>query len=98
MRCLASSATAILTPASAYFMVRRLNDSMRDAGSSGAACRVKTCGTVGGREVGTRQRSHCGQTQNKFDKIARLGRRPLQQQTGPPQGGRYKSDYTKSLK
>src|SRR5258706_11727726 len=51
MRCLASSATAILTPASAYFMVRRLNNSMRDAGTGGAACRVKTCGSVGGREA-----------------------------------------------
>jgi len=32
------------------FMVRRLNNSMRDAGTGGAACRVKTCGSVGGRE------------------------------------------------
>src|SRR5258708_25676857 len=58
MRCLASSATAILTPASAYFMVRRLNNSMRDARTGGAACRVKTCGSVGGREVKEHDKGH----------------------------------------
>src|SRR5882757_2197255 len=58
MRCLASSATAILTPASAYFMVRRLNNSMRDAGTGGAACGVKTCGSVGGREVKEHDKGH----------------------------------------
>jgi hypothetical protein len=53
-------------------MVRRLNDSMRDAGSSGAACRVKTCGTAGGRKVKKHDRGHTvGRTKNKFEKKKR---------------------------
>src|SRR6516162_3135096 len=43
MRCLASSATAIFTPASAYFMVSRLHEWLRAAGTSSVPCRAGTC-------------------------------------------------------
>jgi hypothetical protein len=39
-------------------MVRRLKKFLRDAGTGGAACRVKTCGTAGGREVKEHDRGH----------------------------------------
>src|SRR5215468_9849531 len=46
MRCLASSATAIFTPASAYFMVSRLHDLLR-AAERAVRLAGSTCGAMG---------------------------------------------------
>src|SRR5271165_1724945 len=63
MRCFASSATSRLTPASAYFMVCRLNVLISDATFAGEACRLITCGAEGGHEGRvTRHESLCGRS------------------------------------
>src|SRR5260370_40208762 len=101
-------------------MVRRLKNSRRDGGSGGAACRVKTCGSVGGREVKEHDKGHAvgeRKTCLRFDRQSFLqGLKPIslvgstpglkpwppeekrQHQEGPPEGGRYESCCTESLK
>ncbi|HEV2101564.1 MAG TPA: hypothetical protein VGR58_02190 [Candidatus Acidoferrum sp.] len=68
-----------------------LNDSMRDAGTSGAACRVRTCGSAGGREVKKHDKGHTvGRAKNKSEKKKRRSAAADgSYKTGPPEGGRY---------
>jgi hypothetical protein len=66
-------------------MVRRLNDLMHDAGTGGAACRVKTCGSVGGREVKEHDRGHTvGERKTAFGSIKKTFFRGFRQKPVDP--------------